>query len=75
MTASTKFFGSSAGAPAALTVRQAADEVICSDQTVRNWIRSGVLPAVKVCTEVGTGLWLIERHDWERFRDEAMPQP
>jgi len=56
-------------------VRQAADEVICSDQTVRNWIRSGVLPAVKVCTEVGTGLWLIERHDWERFRDEAMPQP
>jgi excisionase family DNA binding protein len=49
-----------------LTVAEVADTLKLNQQTVRNWIEQGVLPALRVGRRVR-----IKRSDFERILDES----
>ena len=53
-----------------LTVRAVAALIGCTPQTVRNWIRSGRLPAVRRHGTPG-GAWLIAEDDLAAFQEGA----
>jgi excisionase family DNA binding protein len=50
-----------------LTVQQVCDQLQISDQTVRRWIKSGVLPATNLGGKAG---YRIREVDLERFLEQ-----
>lgn len=56
-----------------LTVRECAAEAIVAEQTIRNRIAEGRLPATKFDL-AGRGMWFIFADDWDRFLLSEYPQ-
>jgi excisionase family DNA binding protein len=52
-----------------ITMKRAADEIGCSNHTIRKWIEDGALPAVRL-PHGRVGIWTA---DWERFLQSLPP--
>ncbi len=50
-----------------VTVREAAEDLGCSPESVRRYIHQGVLPAEKVGSQ-----WLIDTYDLDRIDEEEV---
>ena len=53
-----------------LTVREVAERLKVNPQTVRRWIRAGILPASKV----GRRQWRVTGQEVERRAEERLPE-
>jgi excisionase family DNA binding protein len=58
-----------------LTVKQAAASIKVSQDTVRQWIKSGELKASNVGKGRSKGRYVIQMNDWESFLDRRKTEP